>query len=180
MSAPGGPLGIMPGRVSLPLGVVTGSASFLAGALLVVAWGVFRFVPAVQTKLPPLPFFFELRRWDGAFVGGVQLVAALVLLVIGWAVLTRRRWAPLGFLLCGWGGVVFTAFAFWPTQGIRVPLRLYESYLKKQGNLPGDGTLLDLVSTSSWVLVGAFLAVWLVLLVLGAWHVGAQRHHYTR
>lgn len=180
MSAPSAPPGITPSRVSLTLGVVTGVASLLAGALLVVAWGVFRFVPAVQTQLPPLPFFFELRRWDGTFVGSVQLVVAVVLLVIGWAVLTRRRWAPLGFLLCGWGGVVFTAFAFWPAQGVRVPLRLYESYLKKQGSLPDDGTLLDLVSTTSWVLLGAFLALWLVLLVLGSWHLVSQRHHYTR
>jgi hypothetical protein len=182
------PLGITPeAPPRLRAGVLVGSASCVAGVVLAIFWLLIRFVPAVRAAIPSplpggpyLPFFDGLRAWHGLNVGVTQLAIAAVLVLIGWGLLTRRRWAPLGFLLAGWGGLVFTVFAFWPGRSLRAMVGLAMAGARKQGAIGPDEGFLDLVPAAAKAGVVVFVVVWLVLLVVGTVHVVRNRHAYTR
>ena len=178
---PEAPLGITPqAPPRLLVGKLVGGASCLAGVIAAVSWLLIRFVPAIQAQVPPLPFFDSIRAWHGLAIGATQLVVGALLIVVGWALLRRLRWAPLAFLLAGWGGLVFTVFAFWPGQTIRSNVRLLMAFQRKTGALPEDATFLDLIPPSVAAGVVVFVVVWLALLILGTVHVVRQRYEYKR
>ena len=182
------PLGITPeAPPRLRTGVLVGSASCVAGVVLAVFWLLIRFVPALRAAIPSplpggpyLPFFDGLRAWHGLNIGITQLVVAVVLVLVGWGLLTRHRWAPLAFLLTGWGGLVFTVFAFWPGRSLRAMVGLAMASARKQGRIGPNEGFLDLVPLGAKVGLVAFAVVWLVLLVVGTVHVIRNRHAYNR
>jgi hypothetical protein len=175
------PLGITPQPPPrLVVGGLVGGVSCFAGLLAAVSWPLIRFVPSIRATVPPLPMFDSLRMWHGPFVGAMQLVVAVLLLVVGWGLLSRRRWAPGAFLLTGWGGLLFTALAFWPGHTVRSNVRLLMSFQRKSGAIPPDATFLDLVPPSLTVGLVGFVVVWLGLLLAGTVHVIRRRDAYTR
>lgn len=165
---------------SAPAGVVVGSASVLFGAVLLLLWIQQRVAPQLL-RLPPVPFFDRLALSDrmGA-LPVAQLVGALALLAAGFAVLGRRRLAPVLFTLLGWGGLAFTVVAVWPGDELRFKMRTAVNFAQKNGVAGTDATFWNLVpSRYAWG-IGVFAALWLGLLVLGTVHLLRSRELYDR
>ncbi len=165
---------------SAPTGLVVGSASAFFGAVLLLVWVQQRVAPQLL-RLPPVPFFDRLTLSDRMSALPVaQLVAALALLAAGFAVLGRRRLAPVLFTLLGWGGLIFTVAAVWPGEGLRFKMRTAVNFAQKNGAAGTDATFWDLVpSRYAWG-AGAFAALWLGLLLAGTIHLLRSRDLYDR
>ncbi len=180
LEAPRGGAGRKDGAGSAPAGLVVGSASTICGTALLLAWLQQRIAPSLL-RLPPVPFFDKLVPWDRLSAMSItQLAVAVALLVAGAAVLGRHRWAPLLFTLLGWGGLAFTVAAAWPGDGLRFKMRTAVTAAQKYGVAGSDATFWDLVPARyAWGL-GAFVVLWLALLLVGTVHLLRARDLYDR
>ncbi len=168
------------GPRKLTAGIIVGAASTFFGVILLVLWIQQRIAPKAL-RLPPFPFFDNLVLWDrfSPFVVA-HLVAAICLLVAGVAILGRHRLALPLFALLGWGGLVFTIAAVWPGETIEFKMHTALEQAKRFGVVGSRATAWQLVPRSVYVIGGAFVVLWLALLVTGTVHLLRARDAYGR
>lgn len=170
---------VRPARVPAA-GLLVGVAAVAAGLLLGLVWLQQRFAPQLLA-LPPVPFFDALasfRQTPALMIA--HGLTAVALLVTGGAILTRQSFAPLLFVVLGWGGLLFTALAAWPGDGLRRKVQLLLDIAKERGRLPRDATVWSVIPTEYFVYAGLFLVLWLIVLVLGTVHLLRRRDLYGR
>jgi hypothetical protein len=153
-------------------------ACLLVGVLVVVHFVVVRVAPgALEPQI--VPFFDRLATWSSLSLTVAELAVAVALLGVGSLLWVRHRYAPLAFLLGGWGGLAFTIAALWPGRRLRFAMRMAENAAERSG-APSDTTFVDLIPDAVWLGGGAFAAVWLALLILGTVHAFLHREIYAR
>ncbi len=177
---------------SFVVGRSVGLACIFVGVALAVLWLAIRIDPSLSQRFALLPFFDGplLLSYERPYVTSLtaslsrmtpvalHLVTALLLIVVGYLILARRRWAPVAFWVSGWGGLAFTLVAIWPGDRLHGKMAFALGAAKKRGMLGADGTLLDLIPSSVLVAAGAFLVIWILLLVAGSVHLLRAREHY--
>lgn len=182
------PLGIDPdprAEKASAVRLVVVSACVLCGGLLLVLFLQQRIAPSVL-QLPPFPFFDKLVMFSRPLVGPMgwtvnstfivlHLVAAVLLLVNAWAILSRRRFAFPLFALTGWGGFIVTLASLYPGDDTRFKLRTLMNVAQKQGVATADTRIWELIPTRYYVYAGLFLAAWTALLVIGTVHLARSR-----
>jgi len=170
------PPGLLAGRV-------VGIASLVSGSLLTLLWIGMRFSVRLVRTFAFIPFFDHKRRFDDFGLLITHLVVALLLVGVGLLILQRRRWAVPAFLVCGWGGLLFSLVALWPGDQLRREMELGLKMAQRMGRAAPDATFYDLilqeVPPAAWAGLGAFLLVWLALLTVGTVHLLRQRRHYA-
>jgi hypothetical protein len=185
------PVGVdepLPRRLPLPA-LVAGGASTLFGTVLFLLWIQQRVAPKL-VALPPFPFFDRLVLWSRPMFGPLgwnanstfvvlHLLAAGLLLVAGWALLTRQRLALPLFVLPGWGGFIVTLAALRPGDNMRFKLRTLMNMAQKSG-APADASIWDMIPASVYVWGGLFFVLWVFLLVTGTVHLLRNREVYER
>lgn len=172
------------GSSSMWVGRTVGLVSVVVGGLLALIWIAMRLSTAVLRKFAFIPFFDHKCRFDNTGLMITHLVVALLLIAVGLLILRRHRLAVPAFLLAGWGGLVFSAVALWPGTNLRSEMALGLKMAQRMGRVGPDATFMDLVKsqvpTGVFVILGLFLAIWLILLVAGSVHLLRRREEYRR
>ncbi len=146
------------------------------GVLLLIHALLARLMPA--SFAPPLvPFFDRLRVWSDPLVLGTEVAAGLVGLAVGALLWRRHRFAPLAFLVAGWGGAILLVAGLWPGERVKLAMRMAVRQAERSG-APAGTTFYDLIPDG--VLLGLEVAasLLLLLLVVGTLHVVIARRLY--
>jgi len=166
----------------LPLaGRLLGGLSLSMGTLLVLHAVAVRLFDPLRRQMGTIPVFDDWRRWNHLYVTLPEIIFGALLILVGWALLNRKRWAPWIYLLVGWGGLAIAVKAFWWGETLFGKANLWLNMAKKQGQLPPDAVLEDLLTLiPSWIpgVLIATVSLLLLVLILGTIHVLVSRRRY--